>query len=178
MNWIYLNNWKNILKMSRSKKIVLLGHFGVGKTSLMNRFIDDSFSEDYKVTLGVQIQKKEVELRSTKKIALIIWDVEGNTSVKNARLSYMLGSNGFILVFDATRIDTFSELNEDIEFLKEHYPDAKIKVIGNKIDLVAKQSLVDLLASKSIEYDFLTSAKSGENVNNMFQELAEDLIRN
>lgn len=164
--------------MSRPKKIVLLGHFGVGKTSLMNRFIDDTFSEEYKVTLGVQIQKKEVELKSAKKVPLIIWDVEGNTSVKNARLSYLLGSNGFILVFDATRIDTFSELNEDIEFLKEHYPDAKIKVIGNKIDLVAKQSLVDLLASKSIKYDFLTSAKSGENVNKMFQELAEDLLRN
>ena len=163
--------------MSRPKKIVLLGHFGVGKTSLMKRFIDDSFSEEYKVTLGVQIQKKEVELKSTRKIALIIWDVEGNTSVKNARLSYMLGSNGFILVFDATRIDTFNELNEDIEFLKEHYPEAKIKVIGNKIDLVAKQSLVDLLTSKSIKYDFLTSAKSGENVNKMFQELAEDLQR-
>lgn len=163
--------------MSRPKKIVLLGHFGVGKTSLMKRFIDDTFSEEYKVTLGVQIKKKEVELKSAKKVPLIIWDVEGNTSVKNARLSYLLGSNGFILVFDATRIDTFSELNEDIEFLKEHYPDANIKVIGNKIDLVAKQSLVDLLASKSIKYDFLTSAKSGENVNKMFQELAEDLQR-
>ncbi len=163
--------------MSRPKKIVLLGHFGVGKTSLMKRFIDDSFSEDYKVTLGVQIQKKEVDLMNTKKVPLIIWDVEGNTSVKNARLSYMLGSSGFILVFDATRIDTFNELNEEIEFLKENYPDAKIKVIGNKIDLVAKRSLVDLLASKSIKYDFLTSAKSGENVNKMFQELAEDLQR-
>ena len=72
--------------MSSPKKIVLLGHFGVGKTSLMKRFIDDTFSEDYKVTLGVQIQKKVVELKSTKKISLIIWDVEGNTSIKNTRL--------------------------------------------------------------------------------------------
>ena len=52
--------------MSSPKKIVLLGNFGVGKTSLMRRFIDDTFSEDYKVTLGVQIQKKVVELRSGK----------------------------------------------------------------------------------------------------------------
>lgn len=163
--------------MSSPKKIVLLGHFGVGKTSLMTRFIDDTFSEDYKVTLGVQIQKKVVELRSGKKLSLIIWDVEGNTSVKNARLSYLLGSNGFIYVFDATRIDTFSELNQEIEFLIENYPKAKIKVIGNKTDLVSKQSLIDILALKEVKYDYLTSAKSGENVNHMFQELAQELSR-
>ena len=163
--------------MSSPKKIVLLGHFGVGKTSLMRRFIDDTFSEEYKVTLGVQIQKKVVELKNSKKLSLIIWDVEGNTTVKNARLSYLLGSNGFIYVFDATRMDTFSELNEEIEFLKENYPNAKVKVIGNKIDLVGKQSLVDILASKKIKYDYLASAKSGENVNQMFQELAQELSR-
>ena len=163
--------------MSSPKKIVLLGHFGVGKTSLMRRFIDDTFSEDYKVTLGVQIQKKVVELKNSKKLSLIIWDVEGNTTVKNARLSYLLGSNGFIYVFDATRIDTFSELNEEIEFLKENYPKAKVKVIGNKMDLVGKQSLVDILASKKIKYDYLASAKTGENVNQMFQELAQELSR-
>lgn len=163
--------------MSSPKKIVLLGHFGVGKTSLMRRFIDDTFSEDYKVTLGVQIQKKVVELQSGKKLSLIIWDVEGNTSVKNARLSYLLGSNGFIYVFDATRLDTFSELIEEIEFLNETYPKAKIKVIGNKVDLVSKQSLIDILASKNVKYDFLTSAKTGENVNDMFKELAQELVR-
>ena len=163
--------------MSSPKKIVLLGHFGVGKTSLMRRFIDDTFSEEYKVTLGVQIQKKVVELKNSKKLSLIIWDVEGNTTVKNARLSYLLGSNGFIYVFDATRMDTFSELNEEIEFLKENYPNAKVKVIGNKMDLVGKQSLVDILASKKIKYDYLASAKSGENVNQMFQELAQELSR-
>jgi len=161
--------------MSSPKKIVLLGHFGVGKTSLMKRFIDDTFSEDYKVTLGVQIQKKVVELKSTKKISLIIWDVEGNTSVKNTRLSYLLGSNGFIYVFDATRIDTFIDINEEIEFLNENYPKAKIKVIGNKLDLVSKQSLIDILALKEIKFDCLTSAKTGENVKEMFQDLAQDL---
>ncbi len=161
--------------MSSPKKIVLLGHFGVGKTSLMKRFIDDTFSEDYKVTLGVQIQKKVVELKSTKKISLIIWDVEGNTSVKNTRLSYLLGSNGFIYVFDATRIDTFIDINDEIEFLKENYPKAKIKVIGNKLDLVSKQSLIDILALKEIKFDCLTSAKTGENVKEMFQDLAHDL---
>ena len=160
--------------MVSPKKVVLLGHFGVGKTSLMRRFIDDVFSEDYKVTLGVQIQKKVVELRNTRKVSLIIWDVEGNTSVKNTRLSYLLGSSGFIYVFDVTRIDTFIDVKEEIEYLQEHYPKAKIKVIGNKLDLVRK-SLTDISVLKEIGFDYLTSAKSGENVNLMFHELAQDL---
>lgn len=162
--------------MSSAKKVVLLGNFGVGKTSLMNRFIDDSFSEDYKVTLGVQIQKKTVRLKNGKSLPIIIWDVEGNTSIKNARLSYLLGANGFIYIFDATRTETFNNLTEEIKFLKESYPDAKIKVIGNKIDLVSKQSLIDILKTKNIEYDFLTSAKTGENVTSMFTELAQELV--
>lgn len=161
--------------MSSPKKIVLLGNFGVGKTSLMRRFIDDAFSEDYKVTLGVQIQKKIVTLKNGKSLSMIIWDVEGNTTVKNVRLSYLLGSSGFIYVFDATRSETFSDLNNEIAFIKESYPDSKLKVIGNKIDLVSKQSLIDILKSKDIEYDYLTSAKTGENVNDMFTQLAQEL---
>lgn len=161
--------------MSSPKKIVLLGNFGVGKTSLMRRFIDDAFSEDYKVTLGVQIQKKVVTLKNGKSLSMIIWDVEGNTTVKNVRLSYLLGSSGLIYVFDATRSETFSDLNNEIVFIKESYPDSKLKVIGNKIDLVSKQSLIDILKSKDIEYDYLTSAKTGENVNDMFTKLAQEL---
>lgn len=162
--------------MKLSKKVVLIGHFGVGKTSLVRRFIDDAFSEDYKVTLGVQIQKKEVEISPSKSIAMIIWDIEGNTSVKNARLSYLLGTNGFIYVFDATRIDTFINLNEEISFLKENYPDTAIQVIGNKSDLVNKESLEEKLASHNISFDYLTSAKTGDNVEKMFIDLAKELV--
>lgn len=158
-----------------SKKIVLIGHFGVGKTSLMRRFIDNAFSEDYKVTLGVQIKKKEIKISPSKSLSMIIWDVEGNTSVKNARLSYLLGSNGFIYVFDATRMDTFININEEISFLKENYPQASVKIIGNKVDLVNTESLLDTLSSKNITCDYLTSAKTGANVQEMFTELAKEL---
>lgn len=162
--------------MSKSKKVVLLGHFGVGKTSLMRRFVENAFSEEYKVTLGVQIQKKEVKLTERKIISLIIWDIEGNTTVKNTRSSYLLGTSGFIYVFDATRIDTFSELKDEIAYLKEQFPKAKIKTIANKVDLVNKSSLSDLLSTKEIQCDYYTSAKTGEMVNEMFEALAKDII--
>ena len=159
-----------------SKKIVLVGHFGVGKTSLMRRFIDNAFSEDYKVTLGVQIKKKIVYTPDGEQLSLIIWDLEGNTTVRKTRESYLLGTNGFIYVFDATRSDTYAGLNDEIGFLKENYPSSSIKVIGNKVDLVNKESLKDVLKSQNIRYDFLTSAKKGTNVDKMFHDLAHELM--
>ena len=162
--------------MSSSKKVVLLGHFGVGKTSLMRRFVDNAFSEEYKVTLGVQIQKKVVDLPGNKQLSMIIWDIEGNTTVKKTRLSYLLGSSGFIYVFDATRMDTFSELDEELSFLKEQYPKANIKVIANKVDLVNTASLKGLLETKQVQCDYYTSAKTGEMVNEMFEALAKEIM--
>lgn len=162
--------------MSASKKVVLIGHFGVGKTSLMKRFIDNSFSEDYKVTLGVQIQKKSISLKNECKLSFIIWDLEGNTSITKTRASYLLGANAFIYVFDATRTETFSNLNDELEYIYENYPDVKIKVIGNKADLVSEKAFIGIMKSKKLPYDYITSAKTGKNVNKMFEELAEELI--
>ncbi len=162
--------------MSRSKKVVLLGHFGVGKTSLMRRFVENAFSEDYQVTLGVQIQKKIITLSSSKTLSMIIWDLEGNTTIKNTRSSYLLGTSGFIYVFDATRLDTFSEINEELEFLKQQYPNTTIKSIANKVDMVNTASLKDLLDTKQIECDYFTSAKTGAMVNEMFEALAKEII--
>ena len=162
--------------MSIPKKIVLVGHFGVGKTSLMRRFIDNAFSEKYKVTLGVQIQKKVVTLPNGNEVSLIIWDLEGNVSITNTRRSYLLGSQSFLYVFDATRTETFENINAEIEYIKENYPTALVTIIGNKSDLVNNKSLRDVLKNKKVPFDYLTSAKTGDNVSEMFQELAQNLI--
>lgn len=73
--------------MAQTKKIVILGHFGVGKTSLIRRYVDSAFSEDYLVTVGVHVKKKEIDLHD-EKVTLIIWDIEGNTAIDKARKSY------------------------------------------------------------------------------------------
>ncbi len=161
--------------MNISKKIALVGYFGVGKTSLLRRFIDNTFSEEYKVTLGVQIKKKIVEISDKEEMTLIIWDLEGNTSITKTRRSYLLGTDAFIYVFDATRIETYKNINEDIEFIKENYPATIIKVIGNKSDLVNKKSLKEILKSKKIMCNYITSAKTGDNVELMFKAIATEL---
>ena len=67
--------------MNDTKKIVLVGHFGVGKSSLIRRFVKNSFSEDYLVTIGVHILKKEIDINN-QQVNLIIWDVEGKENIE------------------------------------------------------------------------------------------------
>ncbi len=161
--------------MNLSKKVVLLGHFGVGKTSLFRRFIDNEFSEDYKVTLGVQIKKKLIEMPDGRELSMIIWDTEGHTDIEDTRKSYLLGSNAFIYVFDLTRDDTYTNLHEDIDYLSKTYPKTKTKIIGNKLDLISEKQAIKNLKEKNIIVDCLTSAKTNKNVQDFFSELANDI---
>ena len=161
--------------MKLSKKVVLLGHFGVGKTSLFRRFIDNEFSEDYKVTLGVQIKKKVIEMPDGRELSMIIWDTEGHTEIEDTRKSYLLGSNAFIYVFDLTRIDTYKDLNKDLAYLAKNHPKVTIKVIGNKLDLVNEKETLSKFKEQNIVVDCLTSAKTNKNVQDFFLDLANEI---
>jgi len=161
--------------METGKKIVLLGQFGVGKTSLMRRFITNAFSNDYKPTLGVQIKKKVVILPSGKELPMIIWDLEGFSSVSKTRASYLIGSNAFIYVFDITRPITYYNLAEELEFLKTNYTKVLLKVIGNKIDIQDPIDVNTFLQTKSIYVDAFVSAKTGDGVQELFAEIAEKI---
>jgi len=163
--------------MILSKKIVLIGHFGVGKTSLIRRFVKNRFSEDYKVTIGVHISKKGVEL-DNQSIALIIWDLEGQDDINKTRSSYLLGTHGFIYVFDLSRPATFENLESELNFLKENYPSIPIKVVGNKTDLVNKAYLTKYSDTFQHFVDLFVSAKTGSKVETLFSKLAKELILN
>lgn len=161
--------------MKLSKKVVLLGHFGVGKTSLFRRFVDNEFSEDYKVTLGVQIKKKVVEMPDGRELSMIIWDTEGHADIEDTRKSYLLGSNAFIYVFDLTRIDTYKNIEQDLLYLSKNHAKVKIKVIGNKLDKVNEKDTVKKLEEQNIVFDCLTSAKTNKNVQDFFLDLAKEI---
>jgi small GTP-binding protein len=162
--------------MTVSKKIVLIGHFGVGKTSLIRRFVENTFSEDYKVTIGVHISKKTIKIPEGELISLIIWDLEGQDDIKKTRPSYLLGTNGFIYVFDLSRPATFQNLNSELTFLKETFPNTPIKVVGNKMDLVNKIYLQEHTINLEPFVDYYVSAKTGSRVEKLFSKLAMDLI--
>ena len=158
--------------MSNSKKIVILGHFGVGKTSLVRRFVENEFSENYKVTIGVHISKKIVDITDKESISLIIWDLEGTDDLSMVRDAYLLGTHGAIFVFDVSRPSTFQNIKIDLAMVKDKLPKAPLFTIGNKTDLVSKDQLETILKEHNIPYDYLTSARTGNAVDKVFNQLA------
>ena len=101
-----------------SKKVILTGSFGVGKTSLFNRFIHQQFSEKYLTTVGVRVNKKTLTV-DNEEITLMLWDIAGEVSQDKVPVSYFLGTSGIIYVADLSRPLTFKNLVNDIKLLKE-----------------------------------------------------------
>lgn len=164
--------------MKVSKKIVLIGHFGVGKSSLIRRFVDNTFSENYKVTIGVHVFKKSIAIpKKDTDVSLVIWDLEGNDDINKTRLSYLLGTHAFIYVYDVTRPATYENLESEINFLKEKQKNTPITVIGNKEDLVTKAYLKQNSDNFGSLTDMYVSAKTGSKVDLLFSNLAEVLIK-
>ena len=158
-----------------SKKIILTGSFGVGKTSLFNQFIFSKFSDKYLTTIGVKVNKKTVDING-EEVNLLVWDIAGEVSQDKVPTSYFLGASGIIYVFDLTRPLTYKNLDHDIDYLKQLLPGGVIKIVGNKKDLVNDTLLSEVLDQVSLPVDLTTSAKTGENVEKLFIDLATDLI--
>jgi len=153
--------------MNSSKKIVLVGNFGVGKSSLMRRFVQNTFSENYTVTIGVHILKKEIRIDEFN-FTLIIWDIEGKDDIQKVRPSYLLGTSGFVFVIDPTRPQTFERLNEELDFIKLNYPTAQIVTVCNRSDLINIDEFKERLLKSNTSIDFFASAKQGDEVENIF----------
>ncbi len=162
--------------MNVSKKVALLGHYGVGKSSLVRQFVYRKFSEEYSTTIGVNIEKKVVTLDNST-VSMIIWDIAGELSQTKVPDSYKLGAHGIIYVFDLTRPDTFSNIEEDLTILRNKLPNVPIVLIGNKKDLLTEKTQQDIVDSLPSQPFALCSAKTGENVEALFVELAKRMVR-
>ena len=156
-----------------SKKIVITGHFGVGKTSLFNRFLSNTFNEKYLTTIGVRVDKKTVTIDG-EEIALVIWDLAGEVSQEKVPRSYFLGSSAIVYVFDLSRPATFSRLNDDIKYIESVLPGVLIRKVGNKKDLVNDETLKKI--HSETHPDFFTSARTGENVEELFMGIGKSLL--
>jgi len=162
--------------MNSSKKVVLVGHFGVGKSSLMRRFVQNTFSDNYIVTIGVHILKKEIKIDELN-LTLVIWDIEGKDDIQKVRSSYLLGTSGFIYVIDPTRCQTYERFNEEVDFLKTTYPTSKIVSVSNKSDLIDIDDFKNILEQKNISIDYFASAKEGIEVENLFQKIGLKMVK-
>lgn len=159
-----------------SRKVILTGSFGVGKTSLFNRFVYNQFDEKYLTTIGVKVNKKQLEIDG-EDISLLLWDIAGEISQDKVPVSYFLGAAGVFYVFDLSRPSTFKNIATDLEYLKNIVPDAVVKIIANKKDLLQTEQLEEVAKQlKTIKWDALTSAKTGENVEDILISMAKEII--
>lgn len=153
-----------------SKKIILLGRFGVGKTSLIERYVRQEFSELYITTIGVKIDKKIVSFNG-EDISLIIWDIAGEDSHLSVPASYKLGAHGAIYVFDLTMPSSYENLEKDIELMKKMVPPVPFVIAANKLDLINKEDLERFKKAMPKQNYIFTSAKFGNQVDAIFSKL-------
>lgn len=160
-------------------KICLLGEGSVGKTSLVYRFIEDKFHEDYKATLGVNILQKHLEIDDYS-ISANIWDLGGQDTFENLRKLYLEGSEGALIIFDLTDRTSFEKLGSWIRDFREHREEKPFCLIGNKADLkdqiLVKEEEASLLAKEYGVNLIITSAKTGENVEKAFVNLIKNIL--
>ena len=155
----------------------MLGGFGVGKTSLVARFVSSIFSDKYLTTVGVKIDKKAVKVGS-EDMTLMLWDIYGQDDFQTVRESYLRGASGYLLVADGTRhatLDTARALQQKAESVIGGVP---FLLLLNKADLNAQWQVDEQALRKLVDKGWRivkTSAKTGECVDDAFAKLAREM---
>ncbi len=165
-----------------NKKVCLLGDFAVGKTSLVRRFVYDLFDEKYISTIGVKVSRKTLAVPMEDgvivELTMMLWDLAGSEDFSQMRGSYMRGASGAILVCDLTRPETLLNLNGYLADLQRISPGALVIVVANKNDSPEQQlrlCQVEEGAARLGAPCYVTSARTGENVEEMFRYLSRAL---
>jgi small GTP-binding protein len=174
-------------KVELSKKIVLIGNPGVGKTSMIRKFVHDIFDDKYISTLGTKVSNKTVEIvhphtNIKMSLNLLIWDVMGEKEYELFHQIAYRGAQGAFIVSDLTRKETLDILPNWVSGLFKSAGEIPIVFIGNKNDLIdQKQFEIEDLAKIASTFNspsFFTSAKTGENVEKAFKILSENIMKN
>jgi len=172
---------RDVAEYMISKKIILVGDFSTGKTSLIRRFVDNQFSDAYMSTIGVKISKKSIAL-DNEMIQGLIWDIEGGTDKKPVNTIYLKGANGCILVADITRKETIVHIESYIVTVEKISPSIPFILVLNKSDKISDEEKENIFArvleqySEKTEAIFLSSAKSGEGVEEMFTATVRSIM--
>lgn len=160
------------------KKVCMIGDFGVGKTSLVARFVKSEFSDKYLTTVGVKMDTKLVEINAELKVKLVLWDIAGDNNLNAKTVSYLRGTSGFVFVADGTRkttLESIFTLKTQAEQLLGEIP---FVILLNKYDLIQQWDISKQEIQEMQQKDWLvfySSAKTGENVEQAFLSLSQKM---
>ena len=177
-DWHVAGSVVTILRARHVFKVVFIGDPGVGKTSIVAKHVSAAFKENYIPTLGTNISSKNYSIAGNP-VSLMIWDIAGQEVFKTVIQKYFEGTNAAFIVFDVTRPETYHSValwyQEMMRFVPKSTP---LVVIGNKIDLPRKvdrkegERVAKELGAAYME----TSAKTGSNVDQAFEQIAKELL--
>ncbi len=161
-------------------KIIVAGEGGVGKTTLLHKYVSGIFLSETSMTIGVQFHVKYVHVGDIN-CALQLWDFGGQEQFRFLLPSYVRGARGALLMFDTTRISSLNALEEWTKICRTYDPHLPILLCGTKADLVERRSVSPDIAREYIAplglLDYLeVSAKTGQNVETLFEVLVKHII--
>ena len=160
------------------KKICMVGAFGVGKTSLVARFVRSIFSDKYLTTIGVKIDKKALTVGS-EDVTLMLWDLAGEDAVTQVKPTQLRGSSGYILVADGCRAGTLEDAIDLQARVQAEVGNVPFACVVNKADLRESWEVDTAALERLTERGWtllLTSAKTGEGVEELFERLAARML--
>ena len=162
-------------------KICVGGEGGVGKTTLLNKYVEGKFDISQKMTIGVDIMNKHVNFDDKISVDLQLWDFGGQERFRFFLDSFVVGARGALLLFDLTSITSFNKISDWVDILRKHDEQLPILLVGAKADLDYKISVDDEYALEEVKsYNFIdyikVSSKTGLNVEQTFQRITLELM--
>jgi len=178
----WLNQWRvdalpeNIAYLF---KLVFLGEGAVGKTSLVGRYVYDSFEGDYLATIGTDIHVKMIQVEDDVLVKLVVWDIAGQDDFAQLRKAYYQNTSGAFFVFDTTRPETIERIDEWIDALFSVTGPIPLVLLENKVDLetaISKKSIKAFVDKYEVDW-IRTSAKEDTNVEEAFTKMTIEILR-
>ena len=161
-------------------KVIIIGDAGVGKTSLVKKFISGHFSQDYKASIGTNLYATNLSLKSGDKVSIQVWDIAWQEKWIKMRHMYYRGTHGALIVGDLTRRNTFEQLADFwIPDLEKYCGEIPKILVANKVDLdsiISNNDIEKLAQAINVKATFFTSAKNGQNVEKAFLLIAEAIV--
>ncbi|KAH9578751.1 Small GTPase [Trypanosoma melophagium] len=167
-------------KYQQLMKLIVVGDSGTGKSSLLHRFVEDTFSEEQAQTIGVEFGSKIVQLAG-RKVKLQIWDTAGQERYKSVTRSYYRGAVGCLIVYDITKRSSYESVPQWLNDVRQLAgKDVVVMLIGNKSDISDKRAIqhneASLYALENGLLHFETSAATGEFVSEAFLKVAKTAL--